>query len=300
MTGETNWNVAETLLSMITTRLRRPGERPADQGERGLRSWFLKFIRIFRAEAAADLDQELHALDLQINLVSLFISLRRLARQKLLPKPQWPADSRRPELMKVQPNFVVNNLLTLLRIIIDDPHLPAHAKDDMVTDYWNKWAFITWERAMVEEVPAEQTEWLGFVERYLRLINEDPRRATWTPGQMNLLRLQLAQLTTLLPATTLNASDATKPRTAQDTLHTILGFPPTPPIDPAPAPDVTKLADVIAKMSEVPDPISIGSILRRSFPGLTPDSIQQITEKLAGRMSPGLLDQIFRQYSNCV
>jgi hypothetical protein len=299
MTVETNWNVAETLLSRITTRSQSLGERPADQVERGLKSWFFKFVRIFRAEAAADLDEELHALDLETHLASLFISLRRLARQQLLPKPQWPLSSRQPQLMRVQPNSIVNDLLKLLRIIVDDPYLPARAKDDMIVNYWNKWAFITWERAMLEDDPTERRAWLVFVERYLELINEDPRRATWTPGQMTLLRLQLGQLSTSTDAATLNGPDAIRAQ-AGDTLRAILGFPLTPAVAPAPSPDVTNLANMIAKLAAVPDPISIGSILRRSYPGLTPNSIQQITEKLAERMSPSLLDQIFRQYSNCV
>jgi hypothetical protein len=37
---------------------------------------------------------------------------------------------------------------------------------------------------------------------------------------------------------------------------------------------------MIAKMAEMPAPISIGSIRRSNYLGLTEDSIQQITEKV--------------------
>ncbi len=288
-----NWAEAEELLDSIEPLDQSVGQKLEQARDRGLQKWLRNFVGFFRGSADASMDEEIHALHFQIELSRSFIQLRREARQKLLPKPIWPPDAHSPQLMEEEPNYVVNGLLQLLREIIDDVHMPPHAKDDIVVDFWNKWAFVTWERAVLEDDPKERAEWLGFVDRYLRLINQDPKRATWTPGQVNQVRFQLASLLT-------PPADPANLKAAQNMLGSILGLPTAAPVAVvALAQDVTQIADAIAKMAQIPDAIAIASNLRRAYPGLTQDSIQKIIALLAGKIPPALLDQIFRQYSSC-
>ena len=231
------------------------------------------------------------------------MKLRGEAQRKLLAKPDWPDKEPVPLSPAMAQNFVVKSLLDL-REEIKGADIPPSAKEDMLADYWNKWAFITWERAILEEDPEERRQWLGFVSRYLDLIQQDPDRASWTPWQVNRVRLLLAQSLTQPPPgpKEVRPSDSSfKKEQAKITLSQTLGIDPSPPPQPAPAAsdNSAQIADMIAKMAEVPDAIAIASNLRRSNPGLSQEAIGKITALLAGRIPAPLLDQIFRQYSSC-
>jgi hypothetical protein len=287
---KTNWQLAEEALDQIVT---PPMSLPARFSR-----WIIKHVGLPRARRrAATADAENRALSLQIRMARDFMQLRSLARKKLLAKPDWPATASMPEIPAEAPNFGVKSLLKLAAEI-KNAEIPSQAKDDMLADYWNKWAFITWERALLEEDPAERREWLGYVNRYLELIEQDPERMSWTPWQMNVVRVRLAESITQPPSPPGKIrfyDNLLQAQKAQAMLACVLGKvpPETPPI-----PDNTaQIADMIAKMAAVPNSIAIASNLLRSYPGLSADSIRKITDLLAGRIDPALLDQIMRQYS---
>jgi hypothetical protein len=294
---KTNWQLAEETLASIGLKRKSRASQ--------LFRLVAKLTNALRSEPhVTAFDAEERALALQIRMAREFIQLRREAHQKLLAKPDWPEEASLPQSPEQKPNYVSKSLLDLVEEITN-ADIPPKAKEDMLADYWNKWAFITWERALKEEENSdERWQWLGYVERYLELIGRDPDRATWTPWQMSRVRLELARSLTpppKVPGRIQLYRGYMKRETAENLLKQILGSVPSAPQPTAPtAPDNTaQIADTIAKMSEVPDPIAIASNLRRAYPGLSQESLGKITALLAGRIHPALLDLIFRQYSNC-
>ena len=49
--------------------------------------------------------------------------------------------------------------------------IPSKAKKDITADYWNKWAFVAWERALVENDPGIRDEWLQAADHCLANID---------------------------------------------------------------------------------------------------------------------------------
>src|SRR4029077_18715320 len=72
-----------------------------------------------------------------------------------------------------------------LMVTIDKSKIPSKLKQPMVADYWNKSAFVTWERALLSHQP----DYLDQAEKYLEHITDK----MWTPRQMNEIRLAMAR-----------------------------------------------------------------------------------------------------------
>ena len=239
------------------------------------------------ASLSGIIEAEEKALALQIRMAQDFIQLRRDASLRQLPKPYWPEGALVPQSPSKESHSVSESLLALLKEI-QEATIPPNAKEDMIADYWNKWAFVTWERAVLEEDVSARSRWLAYVDRYLGLISRDPGRVSWTPWQMNKVRFLLAQSLTQADAKGLQQD-------AQSMLNRILGIIPVVAMLPTPA-DPVQIADTIAKMATEPDASAIGSDLRRSYPGLSGESIRQIKKLLAGKIRSALLNRIFLQY----
>ena len=293
--GVTNWELAEDLL----TKLQESRRQRITVASRLLS----RAVSFFRADSFAwNLKAEDQALGLQIRVAQCFIDLRREARTEKLPLPVWLQESLEIELLRVEPHSASSRALKLLERI-QSADIPANAKQDILADYWNKWAFVIWERALLEENSKSRTKWLGYVARCVDLIRQDHERKSWTPLQMTELRLLLARsVTGERQAEGDQVSEDVKTE-AQQILNRILGV---APVAPAPSAetdpslvDAASMAHIIHRMSEVPDPIAIGSNLRRIFPNASQETLRGVTEMLAGAIKPDLLDQILRQYSGC-
>ena len=292
---ETNWEIAEYLLT-------KP-QKTRSQRITFPSRIFSRTASFFRADSFTwSIDAEDEALSLQIQMAQCFIELRREARAQKLPQPVWLGESLQIEPMQVEPHSTSSQTLRLLERI-QSADIPANAKKDMVADYWNKWAFVTWERALLEENAVDRANWLGYVDRFTDLIRQDHERESWTPLQMTELRLLLARSVTGEDQAGAGESPVVVKEDAQMILNRVLGVAPAVSASPVPADatpeDAGRIAIIIRKMSDVPDPIAIGSNLRRIYPNLSQETLRTVTAMLAGVIKPDLLDQILRQYSSC-
>lgn len=260
-----------------------------------LRRWALQLFhnkRLVRAMA------ENRALSLQIMVADGFIELRREAQQGTLPLPNWPETEPIPLRSHEEPNFNVIYVLNLLEEI-ESAQISPKAKADILADYWNRWAFITWERALLEESPQKRGIWLQYVGRYLNMIEQMPNRNLWTPLQMNRIRLELARCVNHVQRYDSRGINSAI-TAASATLDQVLGTDP-PAVAPAlePIVDIDKIAAGVSAWAAEGDAIATASNMRRAYPGLSADALGKITVALAGKMPGALLDQILRQYSAC-
>jgi len=180
---------------------------------------------------------------------------------------------------------------------INHAQISPKAKADILADYWNRWAFITWERALLEEAPQARNIWLQYVGRYLNIIEQMPNRSLWTPLQMNRIRLELARSISCAQLDDSGGVDSAV-SAATATLGQVLGSDP-PPQPQVPPDNTAAIAEMIINLAQVPDAIAIASNMRRAYPGLPVDALGKLAVALAGKVPAPLLDQIFRQYSGC-
>jgi hypothetical protein len=157
--------------------------------------WVLSRIVRFReqlegatglAASIASAVAETEALKLQVELAFHFINLRK--NESIISLSRLP-ETAAPETKSQFSSGDFKPILDLLARI-KKANIPTTARNDLVADYWNKLAFVAWERALEEEYQFD--EWLQRVELYLNFIN----RPTWTPWQMNKVRLLLAKAVT--------------------------------------------------------------------------------------------------------
>ncbi len=258
------------------------------------------------AASVADAAAENEALKLQIELSYLFIKLRAAIHRppekhreskrdnsplssvdSIIAAVAWPFENiqvgrlggKKSAPQKEGLEEITAALLDLITTI-KKKKLPDRNKLPIVADYWNKSAFITWERALFapKGFPEETEKYLKRAQEYLDQVTE----RLWTPRQMNEVRLALAQ---------------GRKREASKVLQQILGVP-KPQAPPQEQSEETgAIAEMIERMATTPDAIAIASNLRRSYPKMPAETIKKITSLLAGKIPAALLDQIFRQYS---
>ena len=182
---------------------------------------FVQFRPVISPVEGEDLAFALH-----VQMAREFIDLRQDARARRLLKPLWPENQSLPQPPSGQADTVTGRLIALLESI-KGADIPENAKLDMIADYWNKWAFVTWERALLEQDAAERLGWLAYVERYLGLIREDFNRASWTPWRINRVRLLLARSFTEQNLQPSQQDTSQGLQDAQAMLNRILGNEPT-------------------------------------------------------------------------
>lgn len=380
---ENNWDRAKRILSGLEI----PGFKKELLGSKKFRENYSMFRyrlnRFFFRKAAP----ENEALALQTSMVLNFIELRKAARGKQLALAELP-QNKSPELAPESSDAPSVCLKCLLEQI-KNARLPENIKVDMIADYWNKWAFVVWERALQEEEP-DRPEWLKAVNLYLKFL--EPDRSSWTPWQLNQVRLLEAQyqMVEMLPTaealqmevqsvmpgrkstfspeniekskkmsqalisgkpsaesspgeqgtqrsakppqefqrvqetknevpvppqtqpaetkqtTSLTANEKEHMKEqykkgAEDMLARILGNESSPPVPttqpPASAVDADKIAAVVEAWASEKDAIATASNMRRSFPGLSAETLGRISVALAGKVPASLIDQICRQYA---
>jgi hypothetical protein len=160
---------------------------------------------------------------------------------------------------------------------IQEDTIPSEAQKDIVADYWNKLAFIAWERATLDAKQIDAA-WLQLARGYIDIARKG--RDNWTPGQLNLARIQYAE---------------GKTEETRKTLERVLGKKKAPPPavpPPASSPDSDAIAAVILKMAVERNPKAVAAHIQRSYGALSQETVRHITDALAGKVDGGLLDDI--------
>jgi len=162
---------------------------------------------------------------------------------------------------------------------IQEDTIPSEAQKDIVADYWNKLAFISWEKAKLEKEQGDGP-WLRQARKYIDIALKG--RPTWTPAQLTLARITAAERST---------------EEARKILARVLGKKnenvPAPALPPASAPASDAIADMILKMAVERDPEAVASHILRSYGALSQDTVRKVTLALAGKVDARLLNDIF-------
>lgn len=226
--------------------------------------------------ARARAEQE--ALRLQVELLKSFLNWRYNSRTQ--PEADPKIDTKTKQALLRRAEAAVGWLSGFVQLIQKSP-IPSDARDDMEADYWNKTAFLLWEQAVREmdlplrDMLLQQAE--SSVKRAMNLKG----RNNWTPAQLNLARILLAQGKTV---------------EAKKSLDAILGVRPEPaPVPAVPAEKtapVDTIVDIILKMAPANDGQAIAEAIRVSWGRLNREVIQAIVLRLAGHVAPSLLKQV--------
>jgi hypothetical protein len=161
--------------------------------------------------------------------------------------------------------------------------IPTKAKEDISADYWNKWAFVAWERAMAENDTDVRDKWLQAADRCLSNID----RPSWTPAQLTAARIRIAQ----------GRYDE-----ARSLIGLILGVEIPPPNTPVPVssavPDVAEdISGAIVKMAIDRNPKRIAQAIQSLYGPIPQTTVQSIAQSLAGKVDLDLLVEITKALS---
>jgi hypothetical protein len=291
----TRWKEAIEILSQID--LDHPDLSTLPRGKRILARLMMPFLgqernvmyfagRLFRqvrgeqgvlsSLARARAEQE--ALRLQVELLESFLDWRYNSRTQ--PESDPTIDTKAKQDLLKRAEVAVGWLSGFVQLIQKAP-IPSDARDDMEADYWNKTAFLLWEQGTREvdlplrDILLQQAE--TSVKRAMNLKG----RNNWTPAQLNLARILLAQG---------EIADVKK------ALDAILGAQPTPaPAETAPVEMVgmaDPIVDLIVKMAPANDARAISESIRAAWGKVDKKAIQSILATLSGRVQPELLSQV--------
>jgi hypothetical protein len=161
--------------------------------------------------------------------------------------------------------------------------IPTKAKEDISADYWNKWAFVAWERAMAENEADVRDKWLQAADRCLSNID----RVSWTPAQLTEARIRIAQ---------------GKYDDARSLIGLILGVQIDPPNAPVPVsssmPDVVDaISSAIVKMAIDRNPKGIARAIQSLYGPIPQATLQSIAQSLAGKVDLDFLVEITKALS---
>jgi hypothetical protein len=161
--------------------------------------------------------------------------------------------------------------------------IPTKAKEDISADYWNKWAFVAWERAMAENDADVRDKWLQAADRCLSNID----RLSWTPAQLTEARIRIAQ---------------GKHDEARSLIGLILGVQITTPNSTLPVssavPDVADaISSAIAKMAIDRNAKRIAQAIQSVYGAISQTTVQSIAQSLAGKIDLDLLIEITKALS---
>lgn len=225
--------------------------------------------------ARARAEQE--ALRLQVELLKSFLNWRYNSRTQ--PETDPKIDTKTKEDLLKRAEVAVGWLSGFVQLIQKSP-IPSDARDDMEADYWNKTAFLLWEQATREMRLALRDILLQQAETSVRRAMNLKGRSNWTPAQLNLARILLAQ----------GETDE-----AKKALDAILGVQPAPapiPVPPENVGPVDEIVDLILKMAPANDGQAISQSIRAAWGKVERRTIQLILATLAGRITPGLLSEV--------
>jgi hypothetical protein len=166
---------------------------------------------------------------------------------------------------------------------IREADIPTEAMDAMEADYWNKTSYLLWDQARDESNTEFRDRLLQQAQTSAEKALELNGRTNWTPAQLNLARIFVAQK---------------RIDEARAVLQKILGTSPVPAAtatQPPPAVDVSSIASTIIGMAPANDAIAIADVIRATWGQLTPAGLQALLPTLAGRVTPSLLSKIFER-----
>jgi tetratricopeptide (TPR) repeat protein len=226
--------------------------------------------------ARARAEQE--ALRLQVELLRSFLNWRYNSRTQPEADPKIDTKTKQELLRRTEVAF--EWLSSFVQLIQKAP-IPADARDDMEADYWNKTAFLLWEQATREKDPSLRDMLLQQAETSLKTAMDLKGRKNWTPAQLNLARVLLAQ----------GRTDE-----AKKALDAILGVQPIlAPVPPPPTETVgpvDEIVSLILKMAPANDGQAISESIRVAWGRLDKKAVQTILVRLAGQVAPSLLSQV--------
>jgi hypothetical protein len=159
---------------------------------------------------------------------------------------------------------------------IQDDTIPSEAQKDIAADYWNKLAFIAWEKSKLEK-EGPGGPWLTQARKYIDIALKG--REGWTPAQLNLSRILTAE---------------GNKQKALDTLVKVLGRKKQNAPAPAPPPvsNSDAIADLILRMAVERDSQAVASLIQRSYGALSQDTVREVIRALAGKVDALLLNDI--------
>jgi hypothetical protein len=176
----------------------------------------------------------------------------------------------------ISPQTPPDTILSYIELIGKDD-IPSPAMADIVGDYWNKLASITWERAvLLGEKP--KGPWLIKAREYIGIALRG--RPNWTPGQLTLARIEALE----------GNGDG-----ALLTLEHVLGRSKVPAPEPNPGQTATNsqaIVTLIQNMTLERDPNVIASLIRRSYGMLSPQTIREVIAALAGKLDGKFLNNV--------
>ena len=229
------------------------------------------------------------AFEIQVRVLQYAIQLRKAVygRHKLtlqdLPHDQESERKRARVVGKStsSPSGLAGTRATVRDLIarIQEDTIRCEAQNDIVADYWNKLAFIAWERATLDK-PQVDGAWLQRARKYIDIARDG--RPNWTPAQLNLARILDAEGNKEEALTTL-AKVLGKKKEAK----------PDPVLAPPPPPDSDAIANMILKMAVERNAQAVADHIQRSYGALSQDTVRKVTETLAGKVDAGLLNDIF-------
>ena len=226
--------------------------------------------------ARARAEQE--ALRLQVELLRSFLNWRYNSRTQ--PEADPKIDTKTKQELLRRTEVAVEWLSSFVQLIQKAP-IPVDARDDMEADYWNKTAFLLWEQATRGNDSSLRDMLLQQAETSLKTAMDLKGRRNWTPAQLNLARVLLAQ---------------GKTDEAKKALDAILGVPPIPAPAPPPPTEtlgpVDEIVSLILKMAPANDGQAISESIRVAWGKLDKKAVQTILARLAGQVAPSLLSQV--------
>jgi hypothetical protein len=163
---------------------------------------------------------------------------------------------------------------------IQEDTIRSEAQDEIVADYWNKLAFVAWERATLDPVQVDQ-DWLERARKYIDIARRG--RPNWTPAQLNLARI--------------TAAGGDK-KEALKILAKVLGKKKAKPkasLAPVATSDSDAIANMILKMAVERNAKAIAGLIQRNFGALSQETFRTLTETLEGKLDSRLLYDIFSE-----
>ena len=231
--------------------------------------------------SAAKAKAERTALGMQVVMLQYLIFMRYAAQTS---QPNRRTTGRLDkQVVNVQGEMAIGRLAEFVQSLRKCA-IPHEAMDDMEAEYWNKAAYLLWEEAKHETDTRLGGRLLqqakSCVDKALKLTGHQG----WTPAQLNLARIFLAQ----------ESIDE-----ARKVLNEILGVeetkPSTPPAPPQEKPDLDAIAELIIKMAPANNGTAIAQSIQRAWGPLDQPALQKLLSGLAGRIEPVLLSQILTQ-----
>jgi hypothetical protein len=221
---------------------------------------------------------EQEALRLQVELLKNFLIWRYNSRTDPGQDPAIDAKTKKYFLERTE--VAVGWLAGFVQRIRKSP-IPSEAMDDMEADYWNKTAFLMWEQTIRETDLTVRGILLQQAKTSIEKAMNLKGRKNWTPAQLNLARILLAQGSIADTKKVLDAILGAEPVKA-----------PVSTSSPKQTAPIDTIVDLIVRMAPANNGQAIAQSIRAAWGKLDREIIQAILIATAGRVEPNLLSQV--------